>query len=176
MTPTKMLVKSKSLIQVLTRNVLLPKTSLPFWFYLARWIFQAIWYNHFSPFSIIHAVLTNSTSALRKFYLEMVMTEWGIGPLWVWTGLMNIWHRSHTENGLSPKQGEMLQWVANIQKPHAQQHSAQERHRRDTLLKVVTRTQQIQAGVNGHLALFYPIQGRTEHLSADVQRIFLTNI
>lgn len=135
MTPTKMLVESKSLIQVLTRNVLLPRMSLSFWFYLARWIFQAVWYNQFSPFSLVHAVLTNSTSALRKFYLDMLMTERGTGSLWAWAGLVSMWYRSHTENGLSPKQGEMLQWVASIQKPHAQQHSAPERHRRETLFK-----------------------------------------
>lgn len=104
MTPTKMLVESKRLIQVLTRNVLLPKISLSF--YLARWIFQAVWYNQFSPFSIIHAMLTNSTSALRNFYLEMVVTEQGIGSLWAWAGLVNMWYRSHKENGLSPIQGE----------------------------------------------------------------------
>lgn len=113
------------------------------------------------------------TSVLRKFYLEMVITEQGIGSLWVWTGLVNMWYRGHTEDDLSPKQGQMLQWVVGIQKLHTQQHSVQERHGKETFLKVVTWGQQIQAVADGHLALFDPIQDRTEHLFSDVQGMFL---
>lgn len=55
----------QNLIQVLTRNVSVPKMSLSFWFYLARWIFQAAWYNRFFPFSISHGTFTNSASVLK---------------------------------------------------------------------------------------------------------------
>lgn len=67
----------------------------------------------------------------------------------------------------------MLQGVVGIQKLHTQQHSVQERHGKETFLKVVTWGQQIQAVANGHLALFDPVQDRTEHLFSDVQGMFL---
>lgn len=63
----KILVKSRSLIQVSTRNVLLPKMILSSCFYFAKRIFQAVWYNQFSPFSIIHYALTNSHKYSKNF-------------------------------------------------------------------------------------------------------------
>lgn len=66
----KILVKSKSLIQVSTRNVLVPKMSLSS-FYFGKRILQALWYNQFSPFSIIHYVLTKSHK-----YSEYFIWKW----------------------------------------------------------------------------------------------------
>lgn len=113
------------------------------------------------------------TDPLGKIYRIFALQGSSSSSLGVWTGLVNMWYRGHTEDGLSLKQGQMLQWVVGVQKLHTQQHSVQERHGKETFLKVVTWGQQIQAVADGHLALFDPIQDRTEHLFSDVQGMFL---